>query len=101
MISDPLCLFDYTMESDGAVAVITTSAERARDLRQPPVYILASANGGTGRWGPAIFRYFQAPDDVVRLVGPPTGGQAALRDGRGGARPTSTSPCSTTTSPRW
>jgi acetyl-CoA acetyltransferase len=43
MISDPLCLFDYTMETDGAVAVITTSAERARDLRHPPVYIMAGA----------------------------------------------------------
>lgn len=63
MISDPLCLFDYTMESDGAVAVITVAADRAKDLRQPPVYILASAHGGTGRWGPALFRYFQIPND--------------------------------------
>lgn len=63
MISDPLCLFDYTMETDGAVAIITTSAERAKDLRQPPVHIMASANGGTGRWGPAIFKYFQTPDE--------------------------------------
>jgi acetyl-CoA acetyltransferase len=51
MISDPLCLFDYTMESDGAVAVVTTSADRAKDLRQPPVYVMASAQGGDGRWG--------------------------------------------------
>lgn len=63
MISDPLCLFDYTMESDGAVAVITVSAERAKDLRHPPVYIMGSTHGGTGRWGPALFRYFQIPDD--------------------------------------
>lgn len=63
MISDPLCLFDYTMESDGAVAVITVSAERAKDLRQPPVYIMAANHGGTGRWGPALFRYFQIPED--------------------------------------
>ncbi len=69
MISDPLCLFDYTMESDGAVAVITTSADRARDLRQPPAYILSSAHGGSGRWGPAIFRYFQAPDDEFASSG--------------------------------
>ncbi len=62
MISDPLCLFDSTKESDGAVAVITVSAERAPDLRQPPVYIKGSANAASGRWGPAIFRYFQAPD---------------------------------------
>ena len=69
MISDPLCLFDYTQESDGAVAVITTSADRAKDLRQPPAYILSSAHGGTGRWGPAIFRYFQAPDDEFASSG--------------------------------
>jgi len=69
MISDPLCLLDYTMESDGAVAVVTASAERARDLRQPPVYIHASAHGGRGRWGPAIFRYFQIPDDEFASSG--------------------------------
>jgi len=63
MISDPLCLFDYTQESDGAVAVITVAADRAKDLRQPPVYIMASAHGGTGRWGPALFKYFQTPDE--------------------------------------
>lgn len=69
MISDPLCLLDYTMESDGAVAVITVAADRAKDLRQPPVYIMSSAHGGTGRWGPAIFRYFQAPDEEFASSG--------------------------------
>jgi acetyl-CoA acetyltransferase len=54
MIADPLCLFDFCLETDGAVAVITTSAERARDLRHPPAYVLASANGGNGRWGQAV-----------------------------------------------
>jgi acetyl-CoA acetyltransferase len=69
IISDPLCLFDYTMESDGAVAVITTSAERAKDLRQPPVYIMGSANGAMGRWGSAIFTYFQMPDEYFASSG--------------------------------
>ena len=27
------------------------------------MYILASAHGGIGRWGPAIFNYFQMPDE--------------------------------------
>lgn len=69
MLSDPLCLFDYTMESDGAVAVITTSLERARTLRHPPAVIEASAHGGAGRWGPALFTYFQMPDEYFASSG--------------------------------
>jgi acetyl-CoA acetyltransferase len=69
MISDPLCLFDYTLESDGAVAVIITSAARAADLQQLPVYIMASANGGLGRWGPALGGYFQQPDEYFASSG--------------------------------
>jgi acetyl-CoA acetyltransferase len=57
------------METDGAVAAVMTSADRAKDLRQPPVYILASANGGMGRWGPAIFSYFQQPDEYFASSG--------------------------------
>jgi acetyl-CoA acetyltransferase len=39
-ISEPLRVLDCTIgASDGAVAVIVTSAERARDLPKPPAYI--------------------------------------------------------------
>jgi len=69
IISEPMCLFDYTVESDGAVAAVITSAERARDLRQPPVYIMGSAHGGMGRWGTAIFGYFQQPDEYFASSG--------------------------------
>jgi acetyl-CoA acetyltransferase len=68
MISDPLCIYDYTMESDGAVAVITTSVERARDLKQRPVEIIASAHGGAGRWGQALIN-MQMPDDYFASSG--------------------------------
>jgi acetyl-CoA acetyltransferase len=69
IISDPLCLFDYTMETDGAIAVITMSAERAKDCKQKPVYIMGSAHGGMGRWGSAIFTHFQMPDEYFASSG--------------------------------
>ncbi len=47
-IVEPLHLFDCCLVSNGAVAVIITSAERAQELRQPPVYILGTGQGAPG-----------------------------------------------------
>ena len=52
-ISEPLCLFDNCLETDGGLAVVLVSAERAKDLPTKPVYL------HTGRAGPAA----AAPDD--------------------------------------
>lgn len=52
-IAEPLHLFDCCQESDGACAVVVTSRERARDLAQPPAFILGGAVGiqpGGGLW---------------------------------------------------
>ncbi len=69
MIADPLCLFDYTMESDGAGAIITVSADRAKDMRHPPAYIMGSAHGGSGRTGGLNWKWLQQPEDDLVSAG--------------------------------
>ena len=44
-ISYPYRLLDCCQQNDGAAAIIITSAERARDLRHKPVYIMAGIGG--------------------------------------------------------
>ncbi|MFI8533964.1 lipid-transfer protein [Streptomyces aquilus] len=44
-ISEPLCLFDNCLETDGALACVVVSRERARDCRRPPVYVHSAAQG--------------------------------------------------------
>lgn len=47
MISDPFHLLDCCIRSDAAGAVILTTVDRARDLRQPPVYLLGMGQANT------------------------------------------------------
>ncbi len=44
-IAEPLHLLDCCQESDGAVALVITSTERARRLRRDPVTVVAAAQG--------------------------------------------------------
>ncbi|SDY28727.1 Acetyl-CoA acetyltransferase [Amycolatopsis xylanica] len=44
-VAEPLHLLDCCQESDGGVALVVTSAERARDLAQKPAVIAAAAQG--------------------------------------------------------
>ncbi|MER3452269.1 MAG: hypothetical protein C4344_00770 [Acidimicrobiia bacterium] len=47
MIADPLHLLDCCAITDGGGAFVMTTAERARDLAQPPVYVLGAAGAQT------------------------------------------------------
>lgn len=80
LVADPLHKLDCCVISDGGGAVILTTAERARDLAQPPVYVLGAAGAethwnisqmpdftttGAARCGPRVFAEAGlSPDDV-------------------------------------
>ena len=90
MVSTPLTVADCCLVTDGGGAVVLTSLERARDLPQPPVVVLGYGERTTNASMTAV-------DDLTvhrrRRVG-----RGGLRPGRAHARPTSTSPRSTTRS---
>ncbi len=46
-IAEPLCLYDFCQETDGGCAILVTSAERARDLKQKPVVIRGVTQAST------------------------------------------------------
>jgi acetyl-CoA acetyltransferase len=69
MIADPFRLLDCCQESDGGVAMVITSAERARSLRQKPVMIRAAAQSAP-RAMASLTNYYRgdiAPYDEVAL----------------------------------
>jgi acetyl-CoA acetyltransferase len=45
MIADPFRRLDCTRDTDGAIAVLVTSAARARQMRADPVYVLGAGTG--------------------------------------------------------
>lgn len=47
-VAEPFHLLDCCLVSNGGLAVIVTSAERARALRQPPVYLWGMGQGHPG-----------------------------------------------------
>jgi acetyl-CoA acetyltransferase len=50
MVADPFHLLDCSMTAEGGTALLLTTADRAKDLALPPVYILG---GGADHIGPA------------------------------------------------
>lgn len=48
-IVEPFRLFDCCLENDGAAALILVPAERAKDMKQKPTYLLGAAQGSEYR----------------------------------------------------
>lgn len=68
MLADPLCRLDFCLETDGALAFVVTSAERAADLPQKPVYISAVAQVADLDWGRAFF-WLNQTDEAFTTAG--------------------------------
>ena len=68
MIAEPFRLLDICLETDGACAVLVTSAERARDLKQRPVRILGAAYGGGPQQGEDLFDSLRWPEHAINYA---------------------------------
>ena len=64
-IVKPLHLLDCCVETDNATCIIVTSADRARSLRQPPVYIM----GVAGRVAKPQVDYHFVHGPITRVAG--------------------------------
>ena len=73
MIAEPLCLFDNCLETDGALAMVLTSAERAGDLSlaQRPAYVTGYAMGsGPDCYGMTFFYGDELGSTPARWIAP-------------------------------
>ena len=61
-IVDPFRMLDICLESDGACAVLITSADRAKHMPHKPVYIMGGAYGGGPNQGDDLFDAIRWPD---------------------------------------
>ncbi len=75
-VATPLNVLDCSLVSDGGAAIVLTSAERARNLRQPAVFLLGSGEGHS-------HEHLSAAHDLTRSAAVESGRQAYARAGLG------------------
>ena len=69
-IAEPYKLFDCCMENDGAAALILVSADRAKDFKKKPVYVLGAATGSGHRHGATSFNSPDFPSSNFKTLVP-------------------------------
>jgi acetyl-CoA acetyltransferase len=69
-IVEPFGLFDCCLENDGAAALMLVPAERARDLRQTPVYLLGAAQGSGHRDAASVQNHPDFATSSFKTVAP-------------------------------
>ncbi|MEE2033198.1 thiolase C-terminal domain-containing protein [Rhodococcus chondri] len=67
MLSSPLRLFDYCLETDGAAAVVVTTSERAKDLKQTPALIRSVAMSTCRHPQPGLMYPTLMREDITAL----------------------------------
>jgi acetyl-CoA acetyltransferase len=73
-VAEPFRRYDCAITSDGGVAVVVTSAERARELRKPPAYIagIGQAHNLDGLRDPTHYTHFagsRSSERAFRMAG--------------------------------
>jgi len=76
LVCDPLGVRDCCLVTDGGGALVITSAERARDLRRPPVHVLGVAEAHS-------HRHISHMPDLVRTAASESGARALAASGLG------------------
>jgi acetyl-CoA acetyltransferase len=69
LVCDPLRVRDCCLVTDGGAAIVVTSAERARSLRRPPVYVLGAGQAHS-------HRHISSMPDLVRTSAADSGARA-------------------------
>jgi acetyl-CoA acetyltransferase len=69
MISTPLRLYDYCLETDGACAIVVTAAERAKDAPRPTVLVRAVGLGTPPDTRGGMMFPVTTRDDMIEVAG--------------------------------